>query len=176
MNRAKVQNDYFEWMLEVVCKDDLYRKLLTYLHDVEFTYHIAGDDDRAHDGVSLRHRFALLNEDHYDYIRDCLDGPCSVLEMIVALAIRCEESIMANPRFGDRTNQWFWQMIISMGLGPMTDSCYDERFVENTITDFLNRDYEPNGRGGLFTIRNSDEDLRKLPIWWQMLRYLNTIN
>lgn len=43
--------------------------------------------------------------------------PCSVLEMIIALAIRLEEHIMDDPDIGNRTGQWFWDMIVSLGLG-----------------------------------------------------------
>ena len=181
MNYLEVRDGYFEWMFDLVCErnyanKNLYKKLLTYLHDIEFTYHIINDADRAHDGISLRHRFALrFHSDDYYYIRDCLDGPCSVLEMIVALAIRCEESIMDDPKIGDRTRQWFWKMIVNLGLGSMTDDKFDEHYVENVIADFLNRDYDSDGRGGLFMVKNSKYDFREMPIWSQMMRYLDTM-
>ena len=37
------------------------------------------------------------------------------------------------------------------------------------------REYAPDGRGGLFTIRNCEEDLRKVEIWYQLCWYLDTI-
>lgn len=179
MSRLDVQNDYFEWMFDLVCEGrfadtNTYRKLLSYLHNIEFRYHIQNDSDRAYDGVHLRHRYALLSDD-YDYIRDCLEGPCTVLEMMVALAIRCEESIMVDPQVGDRTGQWFWKMVVNLGLGSMTDNRFDRAYVTDVIISFLNREYEPNGRGGLFTIRNCDRDFRKMPIWSQMMLYLDTM-
>lgn len=172
-------DDYFEWMLDIVCGNRYYhtisyRKLLSHLHDIDFTYIIPMDRNRANDGIDLRYRFALLNG--YDDIPECLDGPCSVLEMILALAIRCEESIMDDPCMGDRTKQWFWGMISSLGLGAMTDDRYDEKFVDDAIFRFLDRKYEPNGRGGLFTIRNCREDMRTKDIWHQLCSYLNTIS
>ena len=182
MGRVDVNDGYFYWMCDLVCRGRydntiLYRKLLSYLHSVEFTYRIRSDADRAHDGVNLRHRFALLTDD-YEYVRDCLDGPCSVLEMIIALAIRLEETIMTDPQFGDRTGQWFWQMIVNLGLGSMTDARYDERYVEEVVDRFLKRKYEPDGHGGLFVIYNSEYeeiDLRKMPIWTQMCHFLDTM-
>ena len=57
----------------------------------------------------------------------------------------------------------------------MYDSNYDKQYVMYTINRFLNRDYEPDGRGGLFTIRNCNEDLRKLEIIYQLYRYINSI-
>lgn len=179
MSRMKIENDYFEWMFNLVCdgrlaRSNSYRKLLSYLHDVEFVYIIPNDADRASDGIELRHRFALLYKD-YDYVVDCLDGPCSVLEMMVALAIRCEVTIMDDPKVGDRTGQWFWKMVVNLGLGSMSDNRFDLDYVEFVIDRFLNREYEPDGRGGLFRVRNSDYDFRDVKIWNQLNYYLDTM-
>ena len=132
------------------------------------------DENRAEDGIALRYRFA------YGYhspasAETFLDGPCSVLEMMVALAIRCEETIMDNPLIGDRTGQWFWGMIVSLGLGSMMDDRFDEDYVDFVINRFLNREYEPNGKGGLFTIKNCVQDLRDVEIWYQICWYLDSI-
>lgn len=181
MSQINVEKDYFEWLYDLVCegryeKPNSYEKLLTYLHNVEFTYRIKHDADRAHDGVDLRRRFALQNEEYYyDYVIRALDGPCSVLEMMIALAIRCEETIMSDPQIGDRTGQWFWKMVHSLGLSGMVDYRYDELFVGDTVNRFLKRKYEPDGHGGLFTIRNCDYDLRKVAIFVQMCYFLDAL-
>ena len=94
---------------------------------------------------------------------------------MVALAIRCEESIMMSPDYDDRTSRWFWQMIGSMGLGVMNDGDFNIRSVNHIVDVFLERRYAPNGKGGLFTIRNCDYDLREVDIWYQMNWYLETI-
>lgn len=182
MTRDDVVNEYFNWLYDVVCEDRYskeisYRKLLMYLHHVEFVWSIPMDANRADDGVKLRRRFALRHDElDYNYILDCLDNPCSVLEMMIALALRCEETIMDDPQMGNRKSQWFWGMVVSLGLGSMTDDIFDKRIAEDIVDIFLNREYEPNGKGGLFTVRNSDRDLRNMQIWFQMLRFLNTIN
>jgi hypothetical protein len=150
-----------------------YRKLFTYLYDTEFTYFIPHDENRAVDGIGLRHRFCYRNDcEHLEY---CLDGPCSVLEMMVALAIRCEDYIMCNPEKGDRTAQWFWTMISSLGLAGMTDYNFDLYTVEDVICRLLNRDYDRDGKGGLFTIRGWYRDARDAEIWHQLLAYCNLI-
>lgn len=173
-----IKQAYFDWMCDIVCgerfaKSVSYKKLLRCLHDIEFTYSIRNDSNRAEDGLSLRYRFA--------YIHGCawadtyLDGPCSVLEMLVALAIHCEEDIMDDPQLGDRTGQWFWGMINNLGLGSMTDYMFDRPYVNEVITRFLNREYSPNGKGGLFTVRNCNVDLRTVEIQYQLNWYLNSI-
>lgn len=172
-----LENEYFEWMYDRVCggryaKSISYRKLLMYLHSKEFIFTIPKDKNRATDGIDLRRRFIF--EKGYNQT-DELDGPCSVLEMMVGLAIRCEESIMDDPTVGDRTGQWFWGMMVNLGLGAMTDDRFDKQYVEECVIRFLNREYEANGRGGLFTVRHYNQDLRKVEIWWQMIWYLDEI-
>ena len=58
----------------------------------------------------------------------------------------------------------------------MSDNHYDETYVDEVITRFLDRDYQPNGKGGLFTIRHCDDDLREVEIWYQLCWYLDTIS
>ena len=179
MNREEIENAYFEWLYDLVdgkrfSSKVSYRKLLSYLHTREFTYIIPKDKNRAEDGITLRYRFAKTT-DYFDYVMDSLTGPCSVFEMTAALAIRCERTIMDDPQFGNRTGQWFWEMITSLGLGSMTDNQYDRGYVDEVIDRFLNRKYEPDGRGGLFTVRNCDRDLRKVEIFFQLCYYLDTI-
>ena len=107
-------------------------------------------------------------------ILDALDGPCTMLEMMVALAIKCEE-IMDDASIGDRTGQWFWGMIHSLGLSSMSDRVFDRDYVDDVIARFLDRDYEPDGRGGLFTVRHCSHDLRTVEIWYQLSWYLDSI-
>lgn len=176
MTQTKVINAYFDWIYDKVCKGRFprgtsYRRLLLYLHDTEFVYLLSRDASRAEDGITLRYRFS--RETGYD--EGYLNGPCSVLEMMIALSIRCEEDTMDDPDIGDRTGQWFWSMIVNLGLGSMNDAKYDRRYVEEIIVRFLNREYEPDGRGGLFTVKNCSEDLRDVSIWYQMNWYLGSI-
>ena len=181
--QKNIVDEYFEWMCDIVCGDRYsdnisYRKLLVYLHDTMFRWSIPKDKNRAEDGKNLRYRFALSNYrgryvDSVTY--DLGDGPCSVLEMMVALAIYCEESIMDDPLYGDRTGQWFWGMITNLGLGSMTDDRFDIRYVEEVIETFLNREYEPDGKGGLFTVRHCNRDLRDVEIHYQLCWYLDSI-
>lgn len=181
MMQERIRNEYFEWISSIVCGERFNRsisfsKLLSRLHDTEFIYLIPRDRNRAEDGENLRYRFATREYPESDeVVIDILDRPCTVLEMMVALAIRCEECIMDDPRIGDRTSQWFWNMVVNLGLGSMNDSRFDLQKVDRAVERFLYRDYEPNGKGGLFTIRNCDRDLRAVEIWYQLCWYLDGI-
>ena len=181
MTELELNNEYFEWMCQLVCNERYhrrlsYRKLLNHLHQIDFQYTHPMDENRAEDGTDLRYRFGYENKYEGSMIASYLDNrPCSVLEMLIALAFRCEEHIMQDSDAGDRMGQWFWNMIVSLGLGSMSDSRYNEREVDRILDIFLNRTYDANGRGGLFTIEDCPYDLRAVDIWYQMMWYLNTI-
>lgn len=181
----QIKSDYFYWLYNYVCEGRSHDKisytlLFESLHQIEFTYIIQNDVNRAKDGVDLRYRFAMENgydnpDSIYDIytVMDILDGPCSVLEMMVAIAIRCEESIMANINYGNRTGQWFWGMMSNLGIGTMHNDIFNQSVVNNIITIFLDREYEPDGKGGLFYIRDCVDDLRYVDIWTQLCWYLD---
>ena len=181
--KEKTVNNYFEFLAGVVSDDRFgknvtYRRLLMHLHTIEFRWTIKDDSNRANDGVSMRWRFAQETgrERYYEEISECLAGPCTVLEMLVALAVKCEENIMDDPNYGNRTGQWFWKMITNLGLSTMYNNKFDKKIVNIVIEKFLDREDEPNGQGGLFVIRNCRKDLREVPIWQQLCWYLDNFS
>lgn len=167
------RDEYFEWLYRIINKDTgavSYQKLIWQLYNTDFIIVIRMDRNRAGDGVDLRRRFFL------DTGLDTDDRKkCSVLEMMVALAIRCEETIMDNPSIGDRTKQWFWIMVKNLGLMSMTDDNYDEEYVATVLHRFLKRDYSEDGKGGLFYIPDCQHNMRRVEIWMQLLWYLDSV-
>ena len=175
----QVQNAYFEWMIRLVCDGKYsrrlsWRKLFRLLHETEFIYILEMDGNRADDGTDLRYRFAY--EAGYD--ESIVDStlnirPCSLLEMMVALAQRCEEHITDDPESGNRTGKWFFEMIESLGLMDMDDGHFDKIIASDILNRFMRREYRRDGRGGLFTIGDGIHDMRAADIWYQMMWYLN---
>ena len=172
----EIEKEYFEWIYNLVIDQRYnrksYKKLFSFLFSREFTYIIEMDSNRASDGEQLRYMFGL--EHHYDhsYIRDNLDTRnASVLEVMIALSIRCEEHIMEDENYGNRTGQWFWNMLTSLGLGGMDDVRFNRHEANDIIDRFLAREYSPDGRGGLFTV-DTHSDMRDIEIWYQMCMYL----
>ncbi len=178
MRKQDTINQYLYWLSSLVCDEyhqRYYQNLLESLHSVAFTWSITNDENRAIDGENLREQFA--DEHNYDvrvYKRQ-LEGSCSILEMLVALSCRCENNIMDDRDYGDRTNKWFWTMIHSLKLDLMDDGNYDEDYVQFVIDRLLTRTYKRDGEGGLFHIPGIKKDLRKAEIWYQMCWYLDTI-
>ena len=166
---------YFRWLVNIVSVgNDIpnpagYTKVLRLLYSVNFTWTLMMDGNRAEDGVELRHRYYAETGRTLIFTL-----PCSVLEMMVALADRCETHIMSDPIYGDRTGDWFWGMIYNLGLSELDDLHYDETTAYYIVRRLLDRTYKRNGEGGLFTVNNG-KDLRKVEIWYQLGWYLNDI-
>jgi hypothetical protein len=184
------RESYFNWLVSMVLplRDPeypldayaTYSKLLGVLFNTKFTYQIPMDDNRRIDGMDLRKKFAdfcHISDEQLAMILNISD--CTVLEMMIALAIKCEEEIMYDYREGDRASYWFTLMLENLGVITFTDSGWTpstKGTVEEIVDRFLKREYEPNGKGGLFYIQNPKADLRTIEIWYQMCWYLTSIS
>ena len=168
IRHAEYRGLYFQWLIKRVydkrnSRHNSYMRLLEFLHKWIFVWTVGLDANRAADGLELRTRC----EEETGF--DChFDIPCSVLEMMVALAVRCEDQLMWDPDRGDRAGLWFWTMIVNLGLGGMTDEFFDEEYAGFAVRRFLNREYDAYGNGGLFIVKNPMEDMREVDIWQQM--------
>lgn len=167
---------YFDWLTDIIRNDGQikeYSELLYLLYSREFYWSVDHDENRAEDGLTLRRKFA----DEYDIDDHFLDGPggseCSVLEMMVALADRCENEIMYDPDEGDRAWVWFWGMIENLGLTGMDDRHFDARYANRILDIFLDREYEKNGKGGLFVVTDPKKNMSHVEIWYQMHAWLD---
>lgn len=161
---------YFEWLYQLVCGDRRrsFRRLLSLLFNIDFFYILDMDSNRGTDGLDLRYRFCYEHKYEYSELSSELsDKPCSVLEVMIALALRFEEQIMDDPDIGNRMPIWFHEMLNSLGLENMDDRNFDESRVREAIDIFLYREYSPDGLGGLFYIPNCNRDLRNIEIWYQ---------
>lgn len=179
MTRVQLIDLYFAWMSRVVSDRHVthgwsYTKLLSLLNDIPFEVLLPMDENRSDAGISLRYEFAY--EEGYDEasVASCLDDrPCSVLEMMIALAMACQGN--ADDSSKNTIGFWFYSMVSNLGLYSMDDSHFDENYVRAVIERFNNREYAPNGAGGLFIINNCEEDLRNVEIWYQMCWYQNEV-
>ena len=163
---------YLNWLSQFFPNDNWYQKLINDLYYTEFTYFLAMDSNRAEDGINLRWKFAAENEWPIEIIEEYFrNRPCSVLEMMIALAIRCftvfDES--GDVRF---IPQLISEMLSNMGLIDQVDDEYDPYETDLKVSVFLDRQYEKNGSGGLFIINNPELDLRSMDLWMQLNWYL----
>lgn len=143
------------WLLAV----SLYRK--------EFTWTVPNDDNRVEDGRELRELF--LEDAGLEGDQLWMDEGCSMLEMLVALSRRLAFET-SEDSFG-----WFWVLCDNIGLRPFVDETFTEDYnvdVDLILDRVILRTYNRDGRGGLFPLRNSHTDQRKVEIWYQMAAYL----
>ena len=163
---------YLKTIISLVYDDRFgksYKELMFYLYSREFYWSIPMDRNRALDGLALR--------DKYGYSGNPDEEPCTVLEMLIALACRIENQFMTSFDEGDRTGQWFWIMLTNLGLNRLDDDNFDTAIAEDIIDRFLDRKYEPNGENGaLFVVDNPVADMRTVEIWYQVNWYLSEMD
>lgn len=175
---------YFKWICSIIFPDENLRNnylhVLNVLYNTQFEYIIALDENRQEDGIDLRYHFSYACKIPLEIIRSNFDNDrCSVLEMMVALAKRCEDDIMSDLKHGDRTNEWFWLMFCNLGLNNYNDMFWNANAyyeIEEILRRFMHREYNSNGsNGGLFICSDNSYDLRTMQLWDQMGVCMNEI-
>ena len=160
-----MRNGYYHWLIDQVCDKQYdskyYSKLLFELDNIEFTWSLDLDENRAVDGLELRRRYGIER-----------NGPCSVLEMLVALSIRVVEDGYMDE---GSENVFFWGMIKSLGLYFNDDYDYDDGLTDAVISRFLDREYDYDGNGGLFKVKHPRDDMRDVQIWQQAMWHINEL-
>lgn len=151
-------DDYYHW-LESLVNDGNHSRLIRYLYEYPFRWQFTLDSNRAAGGVNLRSEFAY--EQGVD-IQDVRSGPCSVLEMLIALSKRMVEILTMD------ISDWFWDFLRNLGLDRFDDYNYDENGVNYILNVWLNRAYDSHGNGSLFPLSDYSGDCRNLDIWGQM--------
>lgn len=156
-------NEYREWLLKT-CQfgNPNFTKLMNYLLLYPFTVIIPFDQNRVLDAKALRDGYGLYN------------GPISVLEVLIALAIRMDREFVGYP--GSPNPQiMFWEFLSNLGLTRFDDTHYystEQIKVSTIVKRFVNRLYDQNGVGGIFPLHRTDRDQRQLELWSQMNEYI----
>lgn len=151
-------SDYYLWLVSLVDDSD-HEQLLRYLYEKPFKWQFALDENRAAGGINLRRTFAYQNGVD---LQDVGNGPCSTLEMLIALSDRMVELLTMD------IFDWFWEMMRNLNLDQYNDCNFDERGIDYILEVWLNRSYDSNGNGSPFPLRNYSGDCRNLDIWGQM--------
>ncbi len=141
--------------------------LMRQLYTKEFVWFIPNDDNRVEDGRDLRYEF-IESEGNGDVDPDWMALGCSMLEMLIGLSRRLSFEAEGEPRV------WFWHMVETLGVS-CNDKEYDNkhyREIDEILDKVIWRTYDRHGRGGLFPLRRTMKDQRKVEIWYQLSAYL----
>lgn len=142
-------------ILDLIGSGDLYYTVEA-LHEVIFVAEREEDESRAADGIALRDRAGC----------DIPDGtPCSMLEMMAALALRTAEDFFGWPLSEKAARLIFCSMVHSLRTP-------EDRDISEAARRYLDGNYGPDGCGGLFYIPFYTGDMRQLEIWRQMQLWL----
>lgn len=164
---------YGEWLIRRVgFVKKGYSKLFKALHDTEFYWTIDRDRNRAEDGIDLRNEYLSerLGEGSLG-VEDPFRRECSVLEMLVALAIRVEDEFIGAP--GDEhPDRFFFDMLKNLDFDYMSDRHFDRECVDRILNNWMSRRFTRGGLGSPFPVMNDRRDQREFEIWDQMNHYI----
>lgn len=170
-----IENLYFNWLcakviyVEIATPSTTYWKLFGQLHNTEYVWLLSGDDNRAADGVELREEFLMesgLTDDPY-----WGDVGCSVFEMLIGFARRCEFAA------GESVPYWFFHFLENLGLKEANDgSETPPEQIDEIVNAFVWRTYRSDGQGGLFPMHRPPKDQREVEVWYQFCEYLVDID
>lgn len=167
-----LDEQYLRWLYSQVLPIESRKSVRTFwallrqLYVKEFVWYVPNDDNRLEDGRDLRYEFLALE--------DLPDDPewtslgCSILEMLIGLSRRLAFQMDGEPRF------WFWQLLENIGLDKYNDRYYknSEEEVNEVLERVIWRNYDEDGRGGLFPLRHPDDNQREVELWYQMSAYI----
>lgn len=171
----EIEEAYYDWLTDMISgyKGHM-SKLLRQLYMTPFRVTMLMDENRVGDGLTLRYRYAIhanLSNAAREMLKDI--RPCSILEVMLGLALRFEEEYVVPPD-GDiltGVSSTFNYMIRSLCLIDFDDAHYQPEIVQKILVRFMDRTNWPDGRGGLFYIPDAQEDMRQLELWDQLMRW-----
>jgi len=162
-----IEGEYFNWLCAKVLPFRLnqYFDLMRILYQTEYVWTVAGDRNRWEDGCELKRYFA--RQMHVRPAPGWFSEPCSVLEMLIALADRAYFQT-------DRSaKDWFWEFMGNLMLGDYRHvTVSDIPVIEEVLQTFIWRTYEFSGHGGIFPLTYPKRDQRTIEIWYQFGDYL----
>lgn len=174
MSDGDIDKLYFDWLYNIVCPElggrASYRTVSEHMNHVIFDWSVPNDDNRSAEGKELRYEFLDANDvtlrgDETSF----LEPDATLFEVIVALCRRADFQAERG------VNNWFRIILENLGLLECSDDAVgpaDAPKIDKVLLKLNSRRYRPNGRGGLFPLRSSSDDQRKVELWYQLAAYL----
>ena len=174
MSSSSLDDRYLRWLYGQVGSVNARQKarthwsLLRQLNETIFVAIVPHDENRIADAKDLRYEFLAETEDEQGDL-EWMRSPCSALELFIVLARQLAFEMDDSPQV------WFWHLLEVLNLEGYNDRDYNEdaqKEVSRCMDRVIWRTYSPDGRGGLFPLRDAHRDMRKIELWYQLNAYL----
>lgn len=161
----EVDRSYYAWLVSQIAlpsNDKTYNELFTRMHHTEFVWVVDKDDNRVQDGKDLRYLYLGEKKNRLTL------GGATCLEIVISLSKTLAFTA------GGRPKPWAWRLIKNLHLNRMSDPLSEgqARRVDDILYTLIWREYEQNGNGGFFPLKNPQEDQTKVEIWYQLNAYV----
>lgn len=171
--------NYVEWLV-TNSGMDLYKSLdireytclLTTLQNTDFKFS-SMDGPRVDDAVDLRSVYVESRRNMaIGMIDNRVHGSVSVLELLVAFAIRVDMEVVGDPG-NPRPDILFTEWLKNLGVLITDDKWTIEKsnLVMKKLSKWMTRDYKDDGKGGIFPLKSVTFNFSKTDIWSQMYKY-----
>ena len=194
----KVKKSYFNYLLSTISDHDHdaekeYTKLCTLLFNTPYVVLNPMDANRVSDVTVLRdswlNSIRIKDEQlRLEYAKDIEATGTSILEVLIALVLKINNQVLADPDRPELPANLFWNLIDNIvaygSFGSkytkasevLTDDIWCD-FASDTMIACLNRintrTYHPDGVGGLFPLRNPKINQRKEELWTCCMACIN---
>lgn len=162
-----LDDHYVEWLYNLVgrrAKNINHWDLLHAMNTYDFVMIVPNDDNRCKDGKEIRNEFIV--ETRARPTAFWRNSDCSVLEMLIGVSRH-----LAFEMDGE-VGGWFWHLVDNLGLSLYKDERFNARAVDQLLERLVWRQYNYDGSGGIFPLKNPHEDQREVEVWFQMEAYI----
>lgn len=169
--------DYLRWLAPQIRDEQAnpgadYWDLLSIMFEKEYSrdWLVPNDENRLVDGLDLRAEFCYATHIRADSLKNL--GPCSFLEVLIALSKRLAFEAGGEP------SGWAWVLLSNLDLDTMADPLNRRkvRKVDRILDTVIQRRYNPDGVGGFFPLSWPEEDQTQKELWYQMAAYIAEIH
>jgi hypothetical protein len=171
-----IREKYLNWLMrKIFPAGEHYHHLCEQLHAIPFNDQVPNDYNRSAEGRELRREFlsTLSSVEMGDYTELEDLGLASVLEVLIALSRRADFVV------GIGESAWAMKFLENLNLLGFDDRHYrlsHARKIDEIVRVFNNREYTRTGEGGIFPLKRSRRDQRRVELWYQMSAYIKEQN
>lgn len=151
---------------------DNYSCLLATLQNTDFRFS-SKDRPRVDDAFDLRSVYIdMIKNEFVGDPDERVFGCVSVLELLVAFAIRVDMEIVGDPG-NPRPDILFFDWIKNLGIWIEDGNWTVEKSnnVIKKLSKWMDRDYKDDGKGSIFPLKSVTFEFSKTDIWRQMYKY-----